>query len=90
MMVDHGQTHQPCPVFCKNFNKPCSLQEHMLSHTKDKLHSCGTCGIIFTSKGDFTKHIHNHFEDIILSKLLTCDFFNEGQPLSKYTVSLWG
>ena len=44
----------------------------MLSHTEDKLHSCGMCGKSFTVKDDFSKHIHIHFGDNIPNRCLTC------------------
>ena len=73
MMDDQGQNNHTYPLCCKNIYEPCSLKEHMLIHTGDKLHSCVSCGKSLTLKSDFTTHICIHSEANISNRCIICN-----------------
>ena len=55
--VKRHRTIYLCKFCKKTFIYECRLTQHMLSHTKEKPHSCTKCSRTFSLKGDLTRHM---------------------------------
>ena len=69
----HGSNLGIMPRFCPygthlpmragSFTRKCQLTTHMITHTRENIHSCGTCKKSFTNKQNLTLHMIIHTGD---------------------------
>ncbi|XP_004922518.1 oocyte zinc finger protein XlCOF6 isoform X1 [Bombyx mori] len=69
-MKHHHSEHPRTPFFpneprhiceiCGVSLAPVSIQSHLNTHTRERLYTCTTCGVVFNSKSSWTRHQLTH------------------------------
>jgi general transcription factor IIIA len=73
-----------CPTCSQRFNRPCRLETHMRSHSKERPFTCTErgCDKTFPRKDHLQRHLKNAHSDPVLERTYICDWHGCGKSFT--------